>query len=159
MWGRPNPSIFISRPASTGQATPATEQSSQSPLSATKSGATAPPGAEVPRTPAPACRQRSSSLKTEETKYAACAELHDDQPLSLLREHLKPRQKKYKEATLDTSWYLYSANGSTSRPSPGLDRFSDGEFDPGSGRTLVACLTHASRTLSTFGSHERVANG
>ncbi len=23
---------------------------------------------------------------------------------------------------------------------------SDGEFDPGSGRTLAACLTHASRT-------------
>ena len=35
----------------------------------------------------------------------------------------------------------------------------DGEFDPGSGRTLAACLIHASRTLSTFGSHERVANG
>ena len=34
-----------------------------------------------------------------------------------------------------------------------------GEFDPGSGRTLAACLIHASRTLSTFGSHERVANG
>lgn len=25
--------------------------------------------------------------------------------------------------------------------------FFDGEFDPGSGRTLAACLTHASRTL------------
>jgi len=24
----------------------------------------------------------------------------------------------------------------------------DGEFDPGSGRTLAACLTHASRTRS-----------
>jgi len=24
----------------------------------------------------------------------------------------------------------------------------DGEFDPGSGRTLAACLTHASRTES-----------
>ena len=24
--------------------------------------------------------------------------------------------------------------------------FFDGEFDPGSGRTLAACLTHASRT-------------
>jgi len=23
----------------------------------------------------------------------------------------------------------------------------DGEFDPGSGRTLAACLTHASRTV------------
>ncbi len=25
--------------------------------------------------------------------------------------------------------------------------FFNGEFDPGSGRTLAACLTHASRTL------------
>ena len=27
----------------------------------------------------------------------------------------------------------------------------DGEFDPGSGRTLAACLTHASRTVKPFG--------
>ena len=27
----------------------------------------------------------------------------------------------------------------------------DGEFDPGSGRTLAACLTHASRTERPFG--------
>lgn len=38
-----------------------------------------------------------------------------------------------------------------------------GEFDPGSGRTLAACLTHASRTGSAgllFGgeSGERVSN-
>ena len=36
-----------------------------------------------------------------------------------------------------------------------------GEFDPGSGRTLAACLTHASRTLKpVFGwmSGERVSN-
>lgn len=26
-----------------------------------------------------------------------------------------------------------------------------GEFDPGSGRTLAACLTHASRTMNHFG--------
>ena len=26
-----------------------------------------------------------------------------------------------------------------------------GEFDPGSGRTLAACLTHASRTVNHFG--------
>ena len=29
-----------------------------------------------------------------------------------------------------------------------------GEFDPGSGRTLAACLTHASRTVRPFGVHE-----
>jgi hypothetical protein len=32
---------------------------------------------------------------------------------------------------------------------PGL--FINGEFDPGSGRTLAACLTHASRTVNPFG--------
>ena len=31
---------------------------------------------------------------------------------------------------------------------PGLFSFFDGEFDPGSGRTLAACLTHASRTVT-----------
>ena len=29
--------------------------------------------------------------------------------------------------------------------------FINGEFDPGSGRTLAACLTHASRTVKPFG--------
>lgn len=36
-----------------------------------------------------------------------------------------------------------------------------GEFDPGSGRTLAACLTHASRTerpLRGYSSGERVSN-
>ena len=41
--------------------------------------------------------------------------------------------------------------------------FLFGEFDPGSGRTLAACLTHASRTLMTWlllgwMSGERVSN-
>jgi hypothetical protein len=34
-----------------------------------------------------------------------------------------------------------------------------GEFDPGSGRTLAACLTHASRTESAPLGVTRVANG
>src|SRR6478736_10573077 len=37
----------------------------------------------------------------------------------------------------------------------------DGEFDPGSGRTLAACLTHASRTerpACGYSSGERVSN-
>jgi hypothetical protein len=33
---------------------------------------------------------------------------------------------------------------------PGFEFFF-GEFDPGSGRTLAACLTHASRTMKPFG--------
>ena len=39
--------------------------------------------------------------------------------------------------------------------------FFDGEFDPGSGRTLAACLTHASRAvrlLREYTSGERVSN-
>ncbi len=35
--------------------------------------------------------------------------------------------------------------------------FLFGEFDPGSGRTLAACLTHASRTMKPLGG--LVANG
>ena len=34
-----------------------------------------------------------------------------------------------------------------------------GEFDPGSGRTLAACLTHASRTMKPSLLGGRVANG
>lgn len=33
----------------------------------------------------------------------------------------------------------------------GLPVIIHGEFDPGSGRTLAACLTHASRTVKPFG--------
>src|SRR5919206_3887863 len=43
---------------------------------------------------------------------------------------------------------------------PGI-KFIYGEFDPGSGRTLAACLTHASRTVNRFRvgiSGERVSN-
>ena len=37
----------------------------------------------------------------------------------------------------------------------GVFDFFDGEFDPGSGRTLAVCLTHASRTVRPFfGVHE-----
>ena len=42
-----------------------------------------------------------------------------------------------------------------------IELFIVGEFDPGSGRTLAACLTHASRTLKHFRvwmSGERVSN-
>lgn len=41
-----------------------------------------------------------------------------------------------------------------SRSSMVLSRLREnihGEFDPGSGRTLAACLTHASRTMKPFG--------
>ena len=39
----------------------------------------------------------------------------------------------------------------------GVVGFFDGEFDPGSGRTLAACLTHASRAVrpQLVGVHER----
>lgn len=44
---------------------------------------------------------------------------------------------------------------------PGGRSDLDGEFDPGSGRTLAACLTHASRAerpLRGYSSGERVSN-
>jgi hypothetical protein len=37
--------------------------------------------------------------------------------------------------------------------------FFYGEFDPGSGRTLAACLTHASRTMNSSLLGGLVANG
>ena len=39
-------------------------------------------------------------------------------------------------------------------PRCGVGLFLFGEFDSGSGRTLAACLTHASRTVRPFGVHE-----
>jgi hypothetical protein len=41
----------------------------------------------------------------------------------------------------------------------GADWILNGEFDPGSGRTLAARLTHASRTLFIPSGVEGVANG
>ena len=38
-------------------------------------------------------------------------------------------------------------------------RFLDGEFDPGSGLTLAACLTHASRARARFPQGRRVPSG
>ncbi len=40
-----------------------------------------------------------------------------------------------------------------------VEGFLFGEFDPGSGRTLAACLTHASRTERPCLQGARVANG
>ena len=42
----------------------------------------------------------------------------------------------------------------TTFPTVWVSIFFNGEFDPGSGRTLAACLTHASRTVRPFGVHE-----
>jgi hypothetical protein len=41
------------------------------------------------------------------------------------------------------------------RPVGGCRCDLNGEFDPGSGRTLAACLTHASRAERPFGVLER----
>src|ERR687897_3093601 len=60
-------------------------------------------------------------------------------------------------------WFCASLN--ISRRGPVLGNFVGpvfvGEFDPGSGRTLAACLTHASRAvrpLRGYTSGERVSN-
>jgi hypothetical protein len=57
------------------------------------------------------------------------------------------------------SYWIVDANSfelaRLSRPPSGrfgqVIKFFFGEFDPGSGRTLAACLTHASRTMKPFG--------
>src|SRR5574341_163106 len=41
----------------------------------------------------------------------------------------------------------------------GISTISDGEFDPGSGRTLAACLTHASRARPIRWQHWTVPSG
>ena len=49
----------------------------------------------------------------------------------------------------------------TTFPTVWVSIFFNGEFDTGSGRTLAACLTHASRTvrpLRGYTSGERVSN-
>ena len=49
-----------------------------------------------------------------------------------------------------SGWVGVFSPASVVRPGPvwvGVVRFLFGEFDPGSGRTLAACLTHASRTV------------
>ena len=56
---------------------------------------------------------------------------------------------------------LMPVRGTASRPEPGSTLIAaasaahdlDGEFDPGSGRTLAACLTHASRAGSIQWQH------
>ena len=46
----------------------------------------------------------------------------------------------------------FSSHGSLALSGVGVFiKVFDGEFDPGSGRTLAACLTHASRTMMPFG--------
>ena len=46
-----------------------------------------------------------------------------------------------------------------SAPTRSVQPLFIGEFDPGSGRTLAACLTHASRTVRPSSEGTRVANG
>jgi hypothetical protein len=41
----------------------------------------------------------------------------------------------------------------------GISTIFDGEFDPGSGRTLAACLTHASRARAIWWQHRVVPSG
>ena len=59
-------------------------------------------------------------------------------------------------------WCLVFVIGFSGRILPsGVWGFLFGEFDPGSGRTLAACLTHASRTVRPFRGYtsgERVSN-
>ena len=62
-------------------------------------------------------------------------------------------------------WFVFLLGLGFSRPDflAFVLKFFCGEFDPGSGRTLAACLTHASRTerpaaCCGYSSGERVSN-
>ena len=48
------------------------------------------------------------------------------------------------DAIMGRDMFPALAMTTTKRANNGIKRFN-GEFDPGSGRTLAACLTHASR--------------
>ena len=52
------------------------------------------------------------------------------------------------EQDVGTSFCRACSHQSFRRPLGEIEPVLDGEFDPGSGRTLAACLTHASRTRS-----------
>jgi hypothetical protein len=53
------------------------------------------------------------------------------------------------------TWLLFASGGRVFLLGLFVPMFFVGEFDPGSGRTLAACLTHASRAVRPFGVHER----
>jgi hypothetical protein len=55
----------------------------------------------------------------------------------------------------DRVWDSFGDNMFVAGFDPPTDLGFVGEFDPGSGRTLAACLTHASRAERPFGVLER----
>ena len=59
------------------------------------------------------------------------------------RAELKRKLRRYKEQTCNLSGRLVHSKRVDEVEAK---QESNGEFDPGSGRTLAACLTHASRT-------------
>ena len=68
------------------------------------------------------------------------------------------------DASMSLVWFVVVCSFVGFRAFHGLFRnfvlkFFCGEFDPGSGRTLAACLTHASRTERPCLQGTRVANG
>ena len=69
-------------------------------------------------------------------------------------------QARKAEAAARRRTLCTSRSGSEGLTPPGGKRSSfHGEFDPGSGRTLAACLTHASRTELFISVDSLVANG
>ena len=63
--------------------------------------------------------------------------------------------RKLQHRKADPGVLLGEADFPTTNPKPAftgrVQRFFYGEFDPGSGRTLAACLTHASRAGTSGG--------
>ncbi len=98
-----------------------------------------------------------SSLKTEEKTERQCGQFSFRWGLSVNSRSVKPftdhrRHQPAKHVMIASAVDIDSVHDEAldtkSSLALGSEHDFDGEFDPGSGRTLAACLTHASRTRS-----------
>ncbi|MEY3806515.1 MAG: hypothetical protein RIR69_1327 [Actinomycetota bacterium] len=93
------------------------------------------------------------SLKTEEKTERQCGQHGGFLPLELSVNSgtdSHPSQTKQKNKVRNWNYGVIPPmfHGLSRTPPSLVKEVLDGEFDPGSGRTLAACLTHASRTGS-----------
>ena len=103
------------------------------------------------------------SLKTEEKTERQCGQ-HGGFAVVLLVNsgsdtHLVQTKTKQSQKRM-VRGYSPCPSQTFQNAAEAIQRVLDGEFDPGSGRTLAACLTHASRTGSmVLAPEDLVANG
>ena len=83
------------------------------------------------------------TLKNEQCEFLKCRiKIHNQLLMSFLHQKNSEKnikQTKKKSAEMSRVYKIFGFNITIER-----------EFDPGSGRTLAACLTHASRTRSSL---------